>query len=152
MHQNAFCVAALVFVAALGLVSADEPKGVTVSLRVKWPGTPVLLEATEFLVRLCSNSDSAGMSVTSRNLLQAVTQPRLHPCRQLKTQKHSGVSSRNGKNPLTLLKTAAGMQSTPMLVSAYQVVLLYPCSNHFPQDSTQLRLKCCITWPSHLRC
>ncbi len=37
---------------SLALVIADEPKGVSVSLRVKWPGTSILLEAAEFLVRL----------------------------------------------------------------------------------------------------
>lgn len=89
MHQSIFCVAGLVIFAALGLVSADEPKGVSVSLRVKWPGTSVLLEATEFLVRICSSaSNSAGMSVTSRYGLQA----RLRARRQLKTQMLSGVS------------------------------------------------------------
>ena len=93
MHQSAFCVAGLVFFAALGLVCADEPKGVSVSLRVKWPGTSVLLEATEFLVRLCSSaSNSVGMSLTSRYGLQAAIQPRLPARRQLKTQMLSGIS------------------------------------------------------------
>ena len=92
MHQSTFCVAGLVLLATLGLVSADEPKGVSVSLRVKWPGTSVLLEATEFLVRICSSaSNSAGMSLTSRYGLQAAIQLRLRARRQLKTQLLSGV-------------------------------------------------------------
>ena len=47
----------------LATVLADEPKGVSVSLRVKWPGTSVLLEAAEFLVRINDTAlDRCGQS------------------------------------------------------------------------------------------
>lgn len=46
-------ICALLFAGLLGGVNAAEPKGVSVSLRVKWPGTSTLLEAIEFAVRAC---------------------------------------------------------------------------------------------------
>ena len=52
MPFNTFGTLVLVIAVAFAAVVADVPKGVNVSLRVKWPGTSVLLEAAEFLVRL----------------------------------------------------------------------------------------------------
>ncbi len=52
MQRNTIWTVPILLLALLRTGFADEPKGVTVSLRVKWPGTSVLLEAAEFLVRL----------------------------------------------------------------------------------------------------
>ena len=52
MQRNTIWTVPILLFALLCPVFADEPKGVTVSLRVKWPGTSVLLEAAEFLVGL----------------------------------------------------------------------------------------------------
>ena len=41
---------AVLVVAFLSVACADSPKGVSVNLRAKWPGTPILLEASEILV------------------------------------------------------------------------------------------------------
>ena len=40
----------LVLSGIFACAAAGEPKGVDVSLRVKWPGTSSLLEAAEYLV------------------------------------------------------------------------------------------------------
>ena len=52
MQRKIIWTVPILLLAFLHTAFADEPKGVTVSLRVKWPGTSVLLEAAEFLVRL----------------------------------------------------------------------------------------------------
>ncbi|DBA75355.1 TPA: hypothetical protein ACH3X1_010624 [Trebouxia sp. C0004] len=56
MQKNTIWTVPILLLALLRPVFADEPKGVTVSLRVKWPGTSVLLEAAEFLASENSNA------------------------------------------------------------------------------------------------
>lgn len=50
MPSTVLSLRLLVLAALLACAAAGEPKGVGVSLRVKWPGTSSLLEAAEFLV------------------------------------------------------------------------------------------------------
>ena len=50
MPGTILSVRALVLAGLLICATAGEPKGVGVSLRVKWPGTSSLLEAAEYLV------------------------------------------------------------------------------------------------------
>ncbi|KAL0021594.1 hypothetical protein WJX79_001497 [Trebouxia sp. C0005] len=56
MQRNTTWTVPILLLALLRTAFADEPKGVTVSLRVKWPGTSVLLEAAEFLASQNSNA------------------------------------------------------------------------------------------------
>ena len=43
-------LATVILAYSLAGARAAESKGISVSLRVKWPGTSILLEAAEFLV------------------------------------------------------------------------------------------------------
>lgn len=94
MQRNTIWTVPILLLALLGPVFADEPKGVTVSLRVKWPGTSVLLEAAEFLVGLIAchkycrhylQTHHAFDPCCAYNLLCTL-------CRQARTQTPFGVS------------------------------------------------------------
>ena len=50
MPRVALSLRVLILAITLVCAAAGEPKGVDVSLRVKWPGTAYLLEAAEYLV------------------------------------------------------------------------------------------------------
>ena len=50
MPSSGLRVRDLLLACLFACAAAGEPKGVDVSLRVKWPGTSSLLEAAEYLV------------------------------------------------------------------------------------------------------
>lgn len=64
----------LVLASILACAAAGEPKGVDVSLRVKWPGTSYLLEAAEYLV------SAIVTNVSSRNCESAGTWAPANAC------------------------------------------------------------------------
>ena len=104
-----------------GSVFADSPKGVSVTLRAKWPGTPILLEAAECLVR--------PSRLASRMMVDVGPVPGKHRdvllCRHLRAQRLSGLSSTLGKSLARSQRKAAGARSMQAPVSTYQVGL--PC-------------------------
>ncbi len=77
MQRNTGWTVSILLLALLRTAFADEPKGVTVSLRVKWPGTSVLLEAAEFLVGLWPVMNSMVISHKHTMHLTTVVRARL---------------------------------------------------------------------------
>lgn len=130
----------LVVAGLLACAAAGEPKGVDVSLRVKWPGTSSLLEAAEYLVGVSPPltgpfAENAGMWAPADSCV-------LLAYRQLRAQLPSGLLLKPGTAQL-ILKQAAGMQSCPVHSSMCPVTWRYPCSRQWHRANTPPRSRCC---------
>ena len=129
----------LVLGSLLACAAAGEPKGVDVSLRVKWPGTSSLLEAAEYLVGITLTQPlvarvNTGMWAPANSCVLLVL-------RQLRAQVPSGPLLKPGRVHL-ICKRAAGMQSFPVHSSMCPAMWRYPCSRQWHHANTLPRSRC----------
>lgn len=142
MQRDVLSLRFLALASLLVCAAAGEPKGVDVSLRVKWPGTSYLLEAAEYLVSAIAALTFPFLigKPQARGLRQTLVS--LHAYRQLRAQVPSGPLLKPGRIQL-VLKQAAGMPSFPVQDSMCPRSWLYLCSRQWLRANTPPRSKCC---------